>query len=93
MQSGCELPQLNNSDAIKIESHEEAAKFRGDVGAISHDSRAEFTSMVSPMPRKPLGFKCDKCGRVFTKKSNMKKHREIHTDELPNFECWLCHKM
>lgn len=62
----------------------------------SHDSRASHMHVLNEpflMPRKPLGFKCEDCGRVFTYKSNMKKHREVHTDELPNFECWLCHKM
>lgn len=72
------------------------------TAAVVHDACAQSNSMVGQMhgmngpflkPRKPLGFKCDECGRVFSKKSNMKKHREIHTDELPNFECWLCHKL
>lgn len=68
------------------------------MAAMSHDSRAQFVSLMQSMdapfsmPRRPLGYKCDKCGRRFAKKSNMKKHRELHSDDLPNFECWLCHK-
>lgn len=36
--------------------------------------------------------KCTHCGQQFASKSNLKRHRSIHTGLQP-YECWLCHKM
>lgn len=37
-------------------------------------------------------LKCRDCGQQFSSKSNLKRHRSIHTGVQP-YECWLCHKM
>lgn len=38
-----------------------------------------------------LMHKCDDCGRIFPRLSELKEHRATHSDERP-FECWLCHR-
>lgn len=45
---------------------------------------------VQPKLAKPQ-HRCNECGRLFSKKSNLTRHHSIHTGEQP-FECWLCHK-
>lgn len=52
--------------------------------------KAEIIGQSQKKPR--VSFECDECGRSFTEKWNMLKHRRIHSGEWP-FECWLCHKM
>ena len=37
------------------------------------------------------GFKCNRCGKISTKKSNMKQHVELHIEGL-SFKCQYCPK-
>lgn len=36
-------------------------------------------------------YVCDICGKQLSSKSNLKRHRSIHTGEQ-RFECWMCHE-
>ena len=40
----------------------------------------------------PKGYQCNHCGKVFTRKAHLKRHRETHSDKIPH-GCDICGKM
>ena len=38
---------------------------------------------------KSSGYECDLCGKIIVSRSNLKRHRRLHTGEMP-FTCGTC---
>lgn len=58
------------------------------------ESASNQTTITKARRGRPIGvdhpFKCPECGKLFTQKSNMEKHRRIHTGEY--LKCDMCDK-
>ncbi|KAG4073248.1 hypothetical protein HA402_008594 [Bradysia odoriphaga] len=53
--------------------------------AEAHDE----TVTPDPEPGQPQTFACDKCDKVYTKRSHLKRHYSIHSSQKP-FKCNIC---
>lgn len=93
------IVRLDVDDSIKIEFNESTTKNYNQnkqQTGIESSSRMEnrmdqsLNQPVTMQGKSSSSYKCDICGRILSKNSNMKEHLMIHNDERP-FECWLCH--
>jgi len=60
------------------------------MNAMNNESNLSMKDSKSPMIKKGT-FHCDVCGKQFTQKANLWKHKLIHMDKKP-YQCKVCQK-
>lgn len=80
-------PRLGNNVIPSAKSSNRVTrKKRKSTKTISVSTASKSTKFMAQSKHR-----CEECGRLFSKKSNLTRHHSIHTGKQP-FECWVCHK-
>lgn len=85
---------LHQTQLIDSNNRISSAKSSNRVTRKKIKSTKTTSANAAPKSTKSMAqsqHRCDECGRLFSKKSNLTRHRSIHTGDQP-FECWVCHK-